>query len=57
MQALHDGDFVAYIEAPQRESSARLLGAVRALSAQPSNKSAIDQVLGRSGTQTTGTGT
>ena len=34
----------------------RLLGAVRALSAQPSNKAAIDQVFGRSGSQKTGTG-
>lgn len=34
----------------------RLLRAFRALSAQPSNKSAIDQVFGRSGTEKTGTG-
>lgn len=34
----------------------RLLGAFRALTEQPSNKSAIDQVFGRSGKQKTGTG-
>ena len=34
----------------------RLLGAFRTRAEQPSNKSAIDQVFGHSGTQKTGTG-
>ena len=60
MQEPRDGDFVADIDALQRKSAARLaqlhVGAFRALTEQPSNKSAIDQVVGRSGTQKTATG-